>query len=77
MLSALVILIGRLRALTAVVIPEGTTGGWAVAQHYEVLGSSQTGLLTQRDRTNALRHQRDAARAQALAPQGRRADAGS
>ena len=36
-LSALVLLIGRLRALTAVVIPDGQTGGWAVAQHYDVL----------------------------------------
>jgi hypothetical protein len=70
-LGALVILIGRLRALTAVVIPEGQAGGWSVAQHYEVISSSQTGLLTQRDRTNALRDQRDAARAQALAPRGR------
>ena len=67
-LGALVVLIGRLRALTSVIIPEGQTGGWAVAQHYEVLASSASGLLTQRDRANALRDQRDHQRAQALPP---------
>ena len=65
-LSALVVLIGRLRALTAVVMPEGQTGGWSVAQHYEILQSSQTGLLTNRDRRNALLDQRDAQRALSL-----------
>ena len=67
-LTALVAMIGRLKALTSVVIPEGQTGGWNTAQHFEVVSSSQTGLLTQRDRTNALRDQRDALRAQGLAP---------
>ena len=70
-LGALVILIGRLRSLTSIIIPEGTAGGWSVAQHYEVLQTSSLGLLTQWDRANALRDQRDSLRAQALPPRVR------
>jgi len=70
-LGALVILIGRLRALTSIIIPEGAAGGWSVAQHFEVLQTSSSGLLTQRDRAKGLRDQRDSLRAQALPPRGR------
>ena len=69
--GALVILIGRLRALTSIIIPEGAAGGRSVAQHFEELQMSSSGLLTQRDRANALRDQRDFLRAQALHPRGR------
>ena len=61
-LGALMMLLGRLRAITSVVMPDGTSGGWAVAQHYEVLQSTTSSLLTRRDRANAVRDQRDALR---------------
>ena len=70
-LGALVILIGRLRALTSIIIPEGAAGGWSVAQHFAVLQTSSSGFLSQRDCANALRDQRDSLRAQVLPPRGR------
>ncbi len=67
-INALMILIGRLRAVTSVVTSDGANTGWAVAQHFEVLQTTANGLLTQRDRANALRDQRDVLRSQGLAP---------
>ena len=60
---AFMLLLGRLRAITSVVIPEGSQGGWAVAQQYEILRTSNSGLLSARDRDNAQRDHRDALRA--------------
>ena len=62
-LGAFMILLGRLRAITSVVMPEGGAGSWALAQHFEVLQTNQTGLLTQRDRQNAQLDLRDTQRA--------------
>ena len=57
-LEVFAIQIGRLRAHTSVMIPEGSTGSGAVAQNFGVLQTGATGLLTLRDRANAVRDHR-------------------
>ncbi len=58
-LQSLMLVLGRLKALTEA---HGRDGSWATAQHYEVTETEGLGILSQRDRTNALRGQRDAQR---------------
>ncbi len=58
-LQSLMLVLGRLKALTEA---HGRDGSWATAQHYEVTETEGSGILSQRDRTNALRDQRDAQR---------------
>ena len=58
-MQSLMLVLGRLKALTEA---HGRDGSWATAQHYEVTETEGSGILSQRDRTNALRDQRDAQR---------------
>ncbi len=64
-LPAIMVLLGRLKAISSVVLTEG---GWAQAQHHEVTRSNRTGILTGRDQRNA---QRDHREVQRLAAGGR------
>ena len=59
-LDAIMVLLGRLRAIETAVTPEG--GGWNIAQHHELIPPRGAGLVTARDRENAARDQRDVLR---------------
>ncbi len=55
-LPVIMLLLGRLKALSAVVLAEGT---WALAQQHELTKTNVTGILTDRDRRHAQRDSRD------------------
>ena len=55
-LPYLMLLLGRLKAITEAHTPGST---WATARHYEVTATQGAGILTQRDRANAMRDQAD------------------
>ncbi len=57
-MQSLMLVLGRLKALTEA----RASSTWAAAQHYEVTETEGSGILSQRDRANALRDQRDAQR---------------
>ncbi len=59
-MPAMMLVMGRLKALTDA--NTAGSGGWSSAQHYELTGTSGVGILSQRDRANARRDQRDAQR---------------
>ena len=63
-LPAIMLLLGRLKALTSVTMGEGS---WKEAQHYEMVRTNATGILTARDQRNA---QRDLREAQSLQGRG-------
>ena len=56
-LPAIMILIGRLKALAEVASPD--SAGWNVARHHQLTRTDDMGLLTQRDRAHAARDSRD------------------
>ena len=58
-LPAIMILLSRLKAIEEASNPE--SGGWAIAQHHELVGQN-TGLVSARDREHAARDQRDVLR---------------
>jgi len=51
-LPAILILLGRLKAITSVT--QADNGGWDLAKQHELVQSSGMGLLSQRDRQNAV-----------------------
>ena len=55
-LPCLMLLLGRLKAITEAHTPGST---WATARHHEVTATQGAGILTQRDRANAMRDQAD------------------
>ena len=55
-LPCLMLLLGRPKAITEAHTPGST---WATARHYEVTATQGAGILTQRDRANAIRDQAD------------------
>ena len=59
-LPALMIVIGRLKAITEVATPE--SGGWSTARHMELVRTEDLGILTARDRELANMDQRDSLR---------------
>ena len=64
-LPALMIVLGRLKAITDV----AENGDWSSARHHELVRSNELGMLTRFDRHNAHRDQRDVLRL--LPPSGR------
>ena len=60
LLTALMIVIGRLKAITEVATPE--SGGWSAAPHMELVRTEDLGMLTARDRELANMDQRDSLR---------------
>ena len=52
--------IGRLKALTEAHTPG--SGGWAMAEYHEVSETGGTGIITARDRSNAMSDHRAASR---------------
>ena len=60
LLPALMIILGRLKALAEVAAPESS--GWTVARHHELIRVDDMGILTRRDRENAVLDQRDSNR---------------
>ena len=71
-LQAVMVLLARLKAIEHAT--DATGGGWSHARHLEVAQASETGLITQQDRSNMMGDQRDhlrvlpGGRGQALAP---------
>ena len=63
-MSAVMVLLGRLNAVTDVATNEGTS--WALAQHHEIVESDSVGLLTSRSRANQAQDQRELLRTQGL-----------
>ena len=55
-LPVIMLLLGRLKALSAVVLAEGS---WALAQQHELTKTNVTGILTDRDQRHAQRDLRD------------------
>ena len=55
-MAGIMLLLGRLKALTAVVISENS---WSVAQNHEVLRSNRTGLISEQDQRAAQRDHYD------------------
>ena len=55
-LPVIMLLLGRLKALSSVVLAEGT---WALAQQHELTRTNATGILTDRDQRHAQRDLRD------------------
>ena len=51
------LVLGRLKTITEAHTPGSS--GWATARHFEVTETSGSGILTQRDRANAIRDQQD------------------
>ncbi len=60
-MRALMVQIGRLKALKE---SKSSSGGWTVAQHFEVIPTRSSGLTSGRDRHNAMRDHREASRLQ-------------
>ena len=56
-LPCMMLLLGRLKAITEAHTPGSS--GWATARHFEVTETSGAGILTNRDRANAIRDQAD------------------
>ena len=56
-LNGIMVALARLKAIEASVEP--ATGGWAFASQHELIGRPGQGLVSQRDRTLAIRDQRD------------------
>ena len=56
-LGALMVCLGRLKAITQASMPDG--GGWQVARHHELVAPDRFGIVTMRDRANAARDQRE------------------
>ena len=62
-LNGIMVALARLKAIEASVEP--ATGGWAFASQHELIGRPGQGLVSQRDRTLAIRDQRDEQRSRA------------
>ena len=73
LMRPLMILIGRLKALQEARSFHG--GGWAIAQHFEVIPQRGSGLVTGKDRQHAMRDHRKNVRFHAPPP-GRAASPG-
>ncbi len=74
-LPVIMLLLGRLKTLSAVVLAEGS---WALAQQHELTKTNVTGILTDRDQRHAQRDLRDQQRLSKRArgaPKPGRADA--
>ena len=56
-MQAMMIILGRLKALTQASMPDG--GGWQMARHHEMVQPDPFGILTRQDRANAARDQRE------------------
>ena len=68
LLPGLMIVLGRLKAITEVA---ETGGDWNTARHHELVRANELGMLTRADRHNASRDQRDLARLQPSGGRGR------
>ena len=61
-MNSIMVLLGRLNAVTDVATSENTS--WAMAQHHEIVESDAVGLITSRSRANQAQDQRELLRTQ-------------